>query len=49
MKLPSRWQHKVWDPTENPALKIQALACQMESWKLRTRAEMQLPKELEQS
>lgn len=42
MELPSRWQHKVWDPTENSALIIQVSEWQMETWKLKTRAEVQL-------
>lgn len=47
MELPSRWQHRVWDPTELLALKIQIREWQMETWKLKTRAEVQLPLELE--
>lgn len=41
VELPSRWQHKVWDPTESSALKVQ-------TGELKIRAEMQLPQETEQ-
>lgn len=48
MELPSRWQRKVWHPTLCAALKIQSREWQVETWKLKTRTERQLPKEIVQ-